>query len=365
MMQKNNVINLNSYQEVENDFIKEMIKNLNQKFFKKFSIENIKLEINDEKLYKNFQYLLKNKEKSLGKNQHQDLANFRLFFEANLIIRNFKLIDGIINAYIIDVGASTRLYNYMIARLILRPTLDCQDSVRTNKFTMNYNLILDMTFQQFIGKYYSKIKKYKPIFNFTDVLYYINEVDLIRYTKNMNDGLIGMGTLHIFKNHSLNTIQNLLDLGIITMSEHQVNMKVIGNETVYKHNVIFSCLKDMDYYNIKAGDYYLNIIKQLSVDLGATVYISFLIVKSNNFMISPTFIKEQSEVLIDEQKQKDYIKKAVLNYKLSYKLSFNDLLEEEHLNNLIIRFLYNVSLNKIYERLKEVIIQLNLEQHFS
>jgi len=191
-----------------------MIKDKNKKYFDNFNVKNISLEIIKPELYENFKYLLVNKKNTVSQNQHQDLANFRLFFESNLILRNFKLVNGLINCYLIDVGASTRLYNYMIARLILRPTLDSQDYIRTNKFNMNLGLIFNLTLQQFMEKYYDKIKMYKPVFNFTDVLYYISDYDLLKFVEKLDFGLIGLGTLHIFKNHSINIKQKIVELVI-------------------------------------------------------------------------------------------------------------------------------------------------------
>jgi len=368
MLTSKNVINIQPYNIMDCELMKSIVRNKNKMFFEKFSIKNIKLEVCNTKFYKNHSYLLVNKSNEISQNQHQDLANFRLFFESNLILRNFKLIDGIINAYIIDVGASTRLYNHMIARLILRPILDCQDYIRTNKFDMNLGVIFNLTLQTFMKKYYKFIKKYKPVFNFTDVLYYISEFELLEFAKYLDYGLIGLGTLHIFKNHSVNVQQKLVELGIITFTENEINMKVMGNETVYRHSNIFNCLAVMDYYNLKGNGYYINIVKQLSVDFDSTIYVSFIMIKSSEYMISPTLnLNYFVDNMIENKQNSDnnYIIKSVLNYKLNYKLSFSDLLKEEHINAIIVKFLYNMDMKNIFERIKLIILDLSLEIDFA
>jgi hypothetical protein len=310
MFDKNNLLEIKPFTELQDSHIKDIIKKANKKFFEKFSIFNQEAEIivKNVKLYEKTFPHLKLKVANTT-NPHQDLANFRLLFEWEVITRNFNIVTGVINIILIDVGASTRLLNSYIARVVLRPVLDTQDYIRINKFVPYVPvLVYKLTLQEFIKKNLNLLKDKRVVFNFTDVMYYIDENTLFNLAVNMHEGLIMTGTTHVFHIDNNNTIEKLLDYGYVSMKEHLIYMKVIGNETTYKHKPIFSLLLKNDSFNIRYNHIVLTIIKQNSINLEATNYISFVVIKSKS--------EQYSESIKYDINNGDYLDSQLLQQKL-------------------------------------------------
>lgn len=371
MFTSDSIFSLQPYSKYEiNSVFIQNVKDAQNEFYQKFARKkdgtpNNYLEAKNASLYKHLAYM-PIKISLTAINQHQDLANFRLYFEWELITRNFKLVNGIINAMIIDVGASTRLANALIARVALRPQLDVQDYVRTYKFNAQTPcLVMNLTFQEFLTKYKNQIREYAPVFNFTDVLYYISDIELANNLSYFDDGIIGMGTMHIFKQNILNPVQELLNLGYITQEQHKIYMKVVGNETTYQHKTRFNVLLNHDNYNIVTPNCVLTIIKQNSVDLGVTLYTSFLIVKSQDTQYSKSMPHslDIEEFVTDEQKESEFIdkmiSKAIEDYLTNQQLTYEQVKDSNfHKRNIRLRLNVNYPEEKIYSKINALILKL-------
>jgi hypothetical protein len=361
--QPSNYISLSKFGK---NVITKIASELQKKYYYQFDARNenaSKLEVTNISLYVNYPTVPKVIKQT--DNQHQDLANFRAYFEWRIITKNTKLVAGFINLFIIDVGASTRLANSLVARVALRPILDVQDRLRSNKFVPKVPTItLDMTLQEFAGKNEKLLRDKNVVFNFTDVIYYIDDYNLVSVAEKMHDGVIAFGTLHIFKFTVDDEFQELMNLGVITQEEHTINMKVVGNETTYQHQPRFSLLLNMDNYTIPGYNFNLTVEKQDQVDFGPTLYISFIISKGPKDQIqqSNTFRKKsvQENVLNTIEEQNDrHVKQKIQDYKLSKELSYQDIYRSpQHLANIVSTIRINVPQETVLIRVRQALYDL-------
>lgn len=239
---------------------------------------------------------------------------------------------------LIDIN-STRLVNNRIADTILTPQVDDADADRIRNIQdlqtslnniMNAVIpkidaqqpVIDLaeelkiktqrqTFQQF----YQQINNFQPKFNnnwrdtlclLTDVIYYLTNEDLYDAARNLNEGTVFMGLLHIPK--YLDTDEHLImfptekdkhiegKVRIIpnkikinqqyyAASECRMLMETDGNEHTYNHPVRFIELRTQKFLPLKSNrveDFLLKMIVTHRVDTGATYYTSFKIVKITN-----------------------------------------------------------------------------------
>jgi hypothetical protein len=359
-------VNLDEYEDEENSHFNILlfdIKRQQNNFLMQFDMFNStsKLKVRNEKLYDNILPKLIEKDIST-ENRHEDLANFRRYFEF-LNIHTIKQMceSGVM---IVDVGASTRLVNSYIVRFALSPTLSTQDHLRGSKLKDNiYTRVLKMTLQQFVDKYQNDNNYNKIVYNFTDSIYYISDHDLYKMAKNMNNGLIATGTMHIFKDTKV-TLEIVDKLGLVLIDdENHVHMKVIDNETTYYHIDKWQILKNFDNYTIIGRDYNLSVIVEKRVELEASDYIRFVIVKNNMMQFSPNLssllpIERKKKRLENEERMKALIERSLV-LELSKMPENKDFL---YLDEKIITALYelhngSVSFDIFKELLNEVIIE--------
>jgi len=273
-------------------FLTDIIRN-NQKYYEKFCNDDFETMFSSRCFIELYQQLGINLvEKITGLNPHVDLANFRFYFEA-LNMKEFGMYsikDGLFFRFIIDVGASSRLYNSMVARICLCPLLSVSDILRSKKFPLNFGThLLNQTIQQFAATGFFK-KKYNFLLNFTDSIYYINEIELLQIFEDFpTNKIVGCGTMHIFKTKPTKSVVDTL-YNVINHND-TILMKVVGNESIYEHANRFHCLTYMDKMIIPGASYNLIVTKHQSIDLGQTYYIRFSIVKTLMIEFSPSFFK--------------------------------------------------------------------------
>jgi hypothetical protein len=240
-------------------------------------------------------------------NKHIDGANFRKIFEI-YNITNYLIYDSNLKIFVTevwDIGAGPRLAKSAICRVAVLPLLDEVDQLRNIKLSRytRFTKVFNKTFSQVLVEYKDYIDLYQPYFNFTDSLYYINDLKLEKLKK--YDGLIGFGTAHLFvKDGPLRVGQT--EFGYV--KSRLVNdtvymmMQVFGNIKPYVHPQFFKellnnsqCRLDIDDQNV------LLIIRQDSVSFGATEYIRFTIQKlpvDYNLILSPIAKIENNDVPI-------------------------------------------------------------------
>jgi hypothetical protein len=347
------------------DLFRKKIEIEQSKYLAKFELNKnneirTSIKVNNYKLYEKYPDMPKQEIKT--NNEHQDLANFRLYFE--WLNMKFSII-ATKSKIIIDVGCSTRLYHSMIARVVLRPVLSVVDSSRQAKLIPNhYVIISENTIQDFVKHHEQDIKTNDVVLNFTDVLYYISPYDLLLIFKDFKDGLVGTGTIHIF--NDLTSNQSLVGLGYVTQDEELHYMKVIGNESTYVHKAYYTPLLTNDMYIIKGIDYNISILKKATVDLEATIYMRVEIIKTTKQEFSRSFFKLVN--LEEQEKEEDskklfnikQVERAILEYKTDMKLSYQQIASPQHIMNIRARLNLTVPETDMFSVIRESIIKLSL-----
>jgi hypothetical protein len=209
---------------------------------------------------------------SVTKNKHQPGENLRAYFEYQNS-RFFKEKDGYYTKDVVDVGPSNRLNINGVARLLIAPYCDLSDFTRHNKLNEGKSVIITSKFEEFVQKNEQLINDWDIIYNFTDVLYYI---DLkVSYFK--NNGIVGCGTMHIFKYNG--ELRFDKSFGSIKKENDELIMIADGNMSYYKHSSKYESLINHDALCIdKQGDRKLYINKEQYADCGATAYIRFSLI---------------------------------------------------------------------------------------
>jgi hypothetical protein len=295
------VINLDNCEE--NVFLFD-IKRTQDSFLQEFDINKhtSKLYVRDKNLYIDILPDLI-EEQIKTENRHEDLANYRRYYE----FLNIKLIKDRVDEFIlIDVGASTRLVNSCIARVALAPKLGVQDYLRGAKIKENiYTKVMDLTLEQFIEKY-KKHKNFKKIiYNFTDSIYYIPDTVLLELAEDHDEGIVAVGTMHIFKNRFVSE-KIVNDLGIVILTKDKVSMKVLDNESTYYHINKWVILEKYDNYTLFSKNFNLNVIVERRKELNASTYIRFVIIKSQMKQFSPNLNNIlKKEVVINTAKDEN------------------------------------------------------------
>jgi hypothetical protein len=203
---------------------------------------------------------------------------------------------------VIDVGCSTRLFNALIAQIVLRPILDNSDYDRQFRLKPNgLSHILDMTLEQLIDQqWYQQTMTHDCLLNFTDVLYYIPDSTLFKAVQYMQNGIVAVGTLHVFAGGNTEiTIDNQV-LGLVKMEE-KYSMKVVGNNSTYVHYNRFPQLYSNNTYNMVDPNYnfVLVVTKIREVSFTGSKYIAVTITKSNTFSFSNTINLVEKQDLIE------------------------------------------------------------------
>jgi hypothetical protein len=142
----------------------------------------------------------------------------------------------------------------------LRPILSNADLPRLTKYVYNpYTYLLPYTLTEFT-------QQFEPInrcfFNFTDVLYYVTDDELLDLSKKMNIGLIGTFTMHLIEqgNYYLTFVEELGEVKI--KKGRNISMQVIGNTSIYEHETRFIELINNDKTYIGNGDNIIEITKE-------------------------------------------------------------------------------------------------------
>jgi hypothetical protein len=169
-----------------------------------------------------------------------------------------------------------------------------------NKFT----IIINKKLEDVLIEYSSYIEKYKPLLNFTDSLYYIQDLTVQNFEQYPNNYIIGFGTAHVLVSDGPLIIDNK-EFGQVKSIKFRdsvyMKMEVFGNVKPYVHPVFFQKLLDYNSVIINNNDNTaLLLSKQNSVNLGATLYVSFVIYKVDynpNMLIDiPTFCSGKNVV---------------------------------------------------------------------
>jgi hypothetical protein len=241
-------------------------------------------------------------------NPHNDLANFRRVYEVYNILHflYFNKDLGIFVTEVWDVGAGPRLIKSAICRVAILPILDELDIFRNSRI-QNYNeftIIINDKLENVLIKYSNYIKKYKPLLNFTDSLYYLQHLKLNHFIDYPKNSIIGFGTAHVLIGDGPLFISNT-EFGHVKSVQYNdttyMKMEVFGNNKPYVHPIFFKKLLYNNQFIIDHNnEYILQISKQNSVDLGATMYISFVLYKlekKNDIIeIVPTFTSNKNVV---------------------------------------------------------------------
>jgi hypothetical protein len=304
------------FSEIINSFITDKnnynqylkLKKLHTDYFNKYS-KNNKIEVSNKEFY--IMLGFKENELIISKynfNPHNDLANFRRIYEVYNILHflHFDKELGIFVNEVWDIGAGPRLIRSAICRVAILPILDELDIFRNSRI-QNYNeftIIINDKLENVLKKYSNYIKKNKPLLNFTDSLYYLQNLKLDHFVDYPKDSIIGFGTAHVLVADGPLVIGSS-EFGHVKSIEFNntiyMIMEVFGNNKPYVHPVFF---KDLLYNNQHIIDYnnefMLQISKQNSVNLGATLYISFVIYKLEkkdiNLQIVPTFTSNMNVI---------------------------------------------------------------------
>jgi len=315
--------------------IKELIKS--PVFLQNKQFETKKyLEFNQKK-----KYIVKNKKKYLQygfndnqlqvekitPNQHQPGENLRAKSEYD----NAKYFqyDDQLKIYlkdIIEVGPSDRLTKNAIARIAISPKIHATDFEKHNRITNKEVVMLDIKFEQFYQQYKEMLDKWDVIYNFTDVLYY---VDLkTEYFQDKED-IMAVGCMHIFKyNGSLRFDQ---EFGNINKVNNQIQMYVYGNTGVYEHESKYEELlkKEMILLDNKENRF-LYIKKLFEYDCGSTNYIRFVIIQTHlQLQIRPSMYVDNDDNVEIKIIGADNYSVYVINYK---ELATKYLIDNQYLD---------------------------------
>lgn len=316
------------------------------------------LEFNQKK-----RYIVKNKKKYLQygfndnqlqiekitPNQHQPGENLRAKSEYD----NAKYFqyDEQLRIYvkdIIEVGPSDRLTKNAIARLAISPKIHATDFEKHNRITNKEVVMLDIKFEQFYQQYKEMLDKWNVIYNFTDVLYY---VDLkTEYFQDKED-IMAVGCMHIFKyNGSLRFDQ---EFGNINKVDNQIQMYVYGNTGLYEHESKYEDLlkKEMILLDNKENRF-LYIKKLFEYDCGATNYIRFVIIQTHlQLQIRPSVYVDNDDNVETKIIGTDNYSVYVINYK---ELATKYLIDNQYLDRA--RSIYvRKQLNSVSQLIMELV----------
>jgi hypothetical protein len=209
--------------------------------------------------------------KEILTNPHHDLANMRRYLEYYIIKRYYPNRKRRTKVFV-DVGSSARLYNSCITDICLRPILDSTDQERIANYEFNvFTRLLPLTFEQFVSKVGKDINK--CFFNFTDLLYYIDDSTLLEVNKYMNYEVYGTFTMHLVRYDNY-TICFKEPLGSVEIGyDKLMRMQVIGNISIYKHPNRFNELINNNRIYIGQGDNILEVSKEYEFDYDKNFYI--------------------------------------------------------------------------------------------
>jgi hypothetical protein len=230
-------------------------------------------------------------------NQHQDGAIMRALYEQDNICEYAGFIQHLqaFSRPIVDVGAGTRLAHAGIPHTALQPEIDFNDVMRTqNRQTLSTAIrmsgrddirILTDTFQEFCANH--RVAP-ETLFNFTDCIYYINDRDIYAAFANLDYGIVGCGTMHVFDtdvDSQVLTGSDGLVFGNFKLSEDDshVTMYVNGNNMCYQHPNRFPELLHSDVHVLENPDkapYNITIVVTNSISFSGTIYKRFSLTKS-------------------------------------------------------------------------------------
>lgn len=228
-------------------------------------------------------------------NEHEFLATLRKWYEHRNVIGLCDKVNGRgeQTKLIIDVGGGPRIISHGLKCVALWPTRQLKDVIRRenrNKLTAKYygtGRAYDMTFEEFtdglLNEAYGDLH-----FIFTDVLYYINRQTLFsQFAKTKPLGVLGSGSMHVFKPNGGKIEVAGKEFGTVEiLPEGNLRMQVIGNSIPYTHGHDYDGLLTQDNLLVGTVDYIehnvtyqyrVYIVRNDTIDLGATSYVSFTI----------------------------------------------------------------------------------------
>lgn len=223
----------------------------------------------------------------VSSNIHHDIAVIRQVLEKTNIIQLLEpdYGKGTVKNKIVDVGSSTRFINYGLPSIALIPTLSRCDVARTaSRETAVNNKAKDVTvYKNTLNDFITQatdIEDYS--FNFTDSIYYIKDSELYQTFSKHESGLVGAGTMHIYKQDgSIRFGDNKMGY-VSTTDNNNMIMVVDGNSYEYTHTKRFPELLNNNNIILQGGkDFDLTIEVRHRIDLHATNYISFNIIKAS------------------------------------------------------------------------------------
>ena len=150
------------------------------------------------------------------------------------------------------------------------------DLIVTNQLGVRVK-VTEQTFQEYTAT--SPIdKNHPPLYNLTDVVYYLEDDDLILGTKNMPYGAVIVGTMHLFLQSGEICIGEN-KYGDVKIDDGNIHMSVIGNMYGYTHKNRWSTLITNDTLEIVGCDHNLCVTVLDRMPLQSTQYIRYVITK--------------------------------------------------------------------------------------
>jgi len=208
---------------------------------------------------------------------------------------------------LVDVGAGNRLIIAGLAHTSLQPVLDFGDYSRADiRKKLEYQVkqynrsdidILPDTLQEYTERVYpgGYERPSDTIFNFTDSIYYISDDDLYWSFKDLDDGTVAVGTLHVFDLKSdgiLKVGEDIFGHFTVNSEDQTVCMSVKGNAQSYNHKIRFPELLTKNVVELKSSqtlstaldslghNFVLTVICEQTFNYGGTHYKRFKIIKT-------------------------------------------------------------------------------------
>jgi len=260
----------------------------NQKFFrqhaKTYEVDNMPYFIKNLPEF----YYANNTNKA---NRHNDLAVIRKIFEQKNY-NQFAEYSYVTNEYhreCVDVGGGTRFIDAGIRCTMLWPTLSREDISRIPRRNAYINDLIvtkqlgvrvkvtEQTFQDYAATCLID-KRQPPLYNLTDVVYYLEDDELIMGTENMPYGAVMVGTMHLFLQSGEICIGEN-KYGDVKIETDNIHMSVIGNMYGYTHKNRWPSLITNDSLELEGRDYNLCVTVLDRMPLQATQYVRYVITK--------------------------------------------------------------------------------------
>jgi hypothetical protein len=342
MFSKINPLYLNTYDElIKIPTYGKMIKSKQLKFYNQYKVKkNVKKittdnQENDSLKNEYYNYLFVRDENELEyfhkndifcvkintneTNPHLPLASLRRYEENYIIIKvAFNKLTKKLERIVVDIAPTERTVSYCITKIAIKDELCTEDVLRMEKGNLQQNMFvvtLKMKLEEALESDYLKaiLENYKDLvlFNLTDVLYYIDISTIIKMSEFFSNNVVFMvGTMHLFNFQKNNKIKIGSKIyGSVNQCGSKIQMEVSGNQASYEHALDYQQLINSNQMVVPVKDGYIIFQVEHRYDLGATQYISFLVMKTKyfQFKIDKNLIKaninnDLGEFIIDKSK---------------------------------------------------------------